>query len=76
VSLREAAKAVEARKAGPKCSVQNYRSTLDPEDLKYLDTLLASDNASTYISDVIRADGGLVSDFSIRRHRNGRCLCP
>jgi hypothetical protein len=75
VSLREAAQAVESRLPGPKCGFYLYRLSLAPDDLAFFDSMIENGKKATYIADVVAGDGGDLSDFTIRRHLNGRCAC-
>lgn len=78
MSLRVAAEKVDSRQPAPKCHVAILRLQLDDLDRKFLDDMLKADPlkvTSVYIEDVLKADDHPVSEFSIRRHRNGRCRC-
>jgi hypothetical protein len=75
VSLSEAAQAVDSKQPGPKCGVYALRQKLSPEDLKVFDAWLHGDRTSTWISEVLKADGHTTSDFTIARHRRGKCSC-
>lgn len=75
MSLREAAQAVESRLPGPKCGFYLYRLSLSGDDLDFFDSMIENGKKASYIADVVASDGGELSDFTIRRHLNGRCSC-
>jgi hypothetical protein len=74
--LRNAAEKVDARQPAPKCHVAILRLQLDDLDRKFLDDLLKdTSRTNVYISEVVAADDHSLSEFSIGRHRKGRCSC-
>jgi hypothetical protein len=77
VSLSEAAIAVESNKPGPKCGVHVLRANLPADDRKLLDEWLPLDSGktSTWISEVLVIDKHQISEFTIQRHRRGKCSC-
>lgn len=75
MSLRIAAEKVDSRQPAPKCHVAILRLQLDDLDRKFLDDLLKSSRTNVYISEVVGADNHTLSEFSIGRHRKGRCSC-
>jgi len=75
VTLSKAALEVDANKR-PKCGVFTLRKILSTADLALFNEWLSDPNrTSTWISEVLRADGHNTSDFTIQRHRRGKCSC-
>lgn len=76
MSLRASAQSVPQRGSVPICGVAKLRTVLTKDDLAWLDEHLANDwDTSTYIARVLKIEGHHLSDFTIRRHRTGRCSC-
>lgn len=61
---------------GPKCGVAKVRIVLVPADQTALDAALADDATShSAISRALFSEGHRVSEFTVGRHRMGKCSC-
>jgi hypothetical protein len=77
VSLDKAALAVVDTRPGPKCGVHTLQKALSPKDLELFCSWLPIDSGkkSSWISEVLKADGYSTSEMTIARHRRGKCSC-
>lgn len=77
MALSDKAEAIDKAKPGPRCGIYQIRQTVSPSDNAWLDENLSPDSGrtSTWISEVLKADGHDISEFTVQRHRRRKCSC-
>ena len=74
--LRETATTIPTKKPGYACAIDTLKSTLDTDDLAWLQEHLENPAVKhQYIADVLSAEGHKISQGVVGRHRTRRCSC-
>ena len=73
MSLRQAQERLEK---STQCRFSLLVDTLDKDDKAVLKEWIAEGKAGNWISRVLRIEGLVVNDKTVRRHLEGICQCP
>lgn len=74
-ALSKAAEHVSERRRGPGCSVGLALAAMDDDDRTTLLGWVHDGRQWAWISRVLGEAGLRISDFTLRRHFDGRCRC-
>lgn len=74
--LKAAASKINEKIPGPQCGLGKVLTTLNEDDLRFYNQMVADGAAGTYIAAVFREDGHRLSEYTVRRHIGGKCACP
>lgn len=67
---------IAAVRKGPACSVGQWESTLDSEDIERFSAALSGDALTSALHRALRTVAGVsFGSATLRRHRNGECAC-
>lgn len=67
---------IQSPASAPRCRVREILNSLEPEDVKILETALSDDNWTAHgLSNALRERGVRIDDSPIKRHRRGICSC-
>lgn len=76
MALNAAAQKIQQKKPGPSCGFGVILARITEEDYKFFEEMVDAGRTGTFIADVFQEDGHMVSEFTVRRHLNGKCKCP
>lgn len=74
-ALSKAAETVGARHRGPSCSVGTALAAMDDDDRTTLLGWVEAGRMWSWIARVLGEAGLRISDYTLRRHFDGRCRC-
>ena len=76
MSLRDVAATIPTPRQGFDCGVIRLGSKLDAEDLELFTEWVGDETVkASWIVRVLRADGHIIGEQVLRRHRRGECRC-
>lgn len=58
------------------CKFYSFWHTLDEDDQAVIQEWVASEKPAGWIARIIRADGKILNEKTLKRHLDGVCLCP
>jgi hypothetical protein len=74
-ALSKAAETVGVKQRGPSCTVGTALAAMDDEDRATLLGWVDAARQWSWIAAVLREAGVRISDYTLRRHFDGRCRC-